>query len=160
LLIDCHMVADAAWQYWLEKLAASRKSSRVFLPVALDTTAYNVQSAISRINFLRPSGLPVPVGFTSTDIDKVARRLCKQLTESLCWLFLEGPQGRAPEATDVSASVASERERVAKISIFLSHAKRDGHKPARRIRDYIYSQTQLAAFFDENDIPKKAASCV
>jgi len=153
LLIDCHMVADAAWQYWLEKLAASRKSSRVFLPVALDTTAYNVQSAISRINFLRPSGLPVPVGFTSTDIDKVARRLCKQLTESLCWLFLEGPQGRAPEAADVSASVASERERVAKISIFLSHAKRDGHKPARRIRDYIYSQTQLAAFFDENDIP-------
>ena len=156
LLIDCNMVADASWQYWLERLAAPRKSARVFLPVALDSTAYNVPSAISRINFLRPSGLPPPVGLTSADIDKVSRSLCKQLTESLCWLFLGGPQGRAPAADarpDNSSSVASERERVAKISIFLSHAKRDGHQPARRIRDYIYSQTQLAAFFDENDIP-------
>jgi hypothetical protein len=40
-----------------------------------------------------------------------------------------------------------------KISIFLSHAKADGTIPAKRIRDYIYSQTQLAAFYDENDIP-------
>ena len=36
--------------------------------------------------------------------------------------------------------------------MFLSHAKRDGTGPARRLRDYIYSQTQLTAFFDENDI--------
>jgi TIR domain len=39
-----------------------------------------------------------------------------------------------------------------KITIFLSHAKQDGTVPARRLRDYIYSQTQLAAFYDENDI--------
>jgi hypothetical protein len=39
-----------------------------------------------------------------------------------------------------------------KVSVFLSHAKQDGTTPARRVRDYIYSQTQLAAFFDENDI--------
>ena len=39
------------------------------------------------------------------------------------------------------------------MKIFLSHAKADGTEPARRIRDYIYSQTQIAAFFDENDIP-------
>jgi len=38
------------------------------------------------------------------------------------------------------------------VSIFLSHAKQDGTVPARRVRDYIYSQTQLAAFYDENDI--------
>src|SRR4029077_9081942 len=54
---------------------------------------------------------------------------------------------------DADAATGPAHERVAKISIFLSHAKKDGHKPARRIRDYIYSQTQLAAFFDENDIP-------
>jgi hypothetical protein len=39
-----------------------------------------------------------------------------------------------------------------KVTIFLSHAKQDGTLPARRLRDYIYSQTQLAAFYDENDI--------
>jgi TIR domain len=39
-----------------------------------------------------------------------------------------------------------------KVNVFLSHAKQDGTVPARRLRDYIYSQTQLAAFFDENDI--------
>ncbi|MEJ0038952.1 MAG: hypothetical protein WDO68_23285 [Gammaproteobacteria bacterium] len=40
-----------------------------------------------------------------------------------------------------------------KIMLFLSHAKVDGTVPAKSIRDYIYSQTQLAAFYDENDIP-------
>jgi len=35
---------------------------------------------------------------------------------------------------------------------FPDHAKQDGTTPAQRIRDYIYSQTQLAAFYDENDI--------
>ncbi|MEI8345296.1 MAG: carbamoyltransferase HypF, partial [Candidatus Omnitrophota bacterium] len=47
--------------------------------------------------------------------------------------------------------------RTAKIKIFLSHAKSDGTTPARRIRDYIYSQTQLAAFYDENNIPLGSA---
>jgi hypothetical protein len=35
-----------------------------------------------------------------------------------------------------------------KVNVFLSHAKQDGTVSARRLRDYIYSQTQLAAFFD------------
>ena len=39
-----------------------------------------------------------------------------------------------------------------KVKVFLCHAKIDGTEPARRIRDYIYSQTQVAAFYDENDI--------
>jgi len=149
LLVDCNMVADASWQYWLTQLAAPRRSGlRLFLPVALDSSAYNVPRALGLINFLRPSGLPLPVGLTSSDIDKVARSLCKQLTESLCWRFLAEPEDKVP-----SAAAAPEGARSEKISIFLSHAKKDGQKPARRIRDYIYSQTQLAAFYDENDIP-------
>ena len=39
-----------------------------------------------------------------------------------------------------------------KVRIFLSHAKADGAEEARGLRDYIYQQTQLSAFFDENDI--------
>jgi hypothetical protein len=80
--------------------------------------------------------------------------LCKQLTESLCWLLLGRPEGTTPTATSLQGTSATPSEPFpAKISIFLSHAKKDGYKPARRIRDYIYAQTQLAAFFDENDIP-------
>jgi hypothetical protein len=144
LLVDFNMVADASWRYWLEQLSTARKPgpARLFLPVALDSTAFNIPSSIGRLNFLRPSGLPLPVNPTAAAIATVARSLCKQLTESLCRLLLGDLEGKA------DLGMAS-----AKIPIFLSHAKQDGHKPARRIRDYIYAQTQLAAFFDENDIP-------
>jgi hypothetical protein len=152
LLIDCNMVADASWRYWLEQLSATHKSgpTRVFLPVALDSTAFNIPSAIGRFNFLRPSGLPLPVNPTPAAVATVARSLCKQLTESLCRLLLGRLEGGKPDSADAPATVGLAPT---KIAIFLSHAKKDGNKPARRIRDYIYAQTQLAAFFDENDIP-------
>jgi TIR domain len=153
LLIDFNMVADASWRYWLEQLSlpSPHKSgpTRVFLPVALDLTSFNIPSSIGRLNFLRPSGLPLPVNPTPAAIATVARSLCKQLTESLCRLLL----GHLETRTEPADTAATSGMSPAKIAIFLSHAKKDGHKPARRIRDYIYAQTQLAAFFDENDIP-------
>jgi hypothetical protein len=39
------------------------------------------------------------------------------------------------------------------VKIFLSHAKADGTEPAKRIRDYIYSQTQIAAFLTRMTFP-------
>src|SRR5262249_41688738 len=56
-----------------------------------------------------------------------------------------------PKRMTAGGSQAS-LEHPPKVSIFLSHAKQDGTLPALRIRDYIYSQTQLAAFYDENHI--------
>lgn len=152
LLIDCNMVADASWRYWLEQLSTSTHKAgltRVFLPVALDFTAFNIPSSIGRLNFLRPSGLPLPVNPTPAATATVARSLCKQLTESLCQLLLGRLEGKAdPAQTPTTVSLSP-----TKVAVFLSHAKKDGNKPARRIRDYIYAHTQLAAFFDENDIP-------
>lgn len=149
LLIDSNMVADASWRYWLELLATAPASGpqRVFLPVALESAAFNMPHPIGRLNFLRPSGLQTLPNPTAATVAIVARSLCKQLTEALCWLLLGRPEG----ATGTTAGLPGTS--AAKISIFLSHAKKDGYKPARRIRDYIYAQTQLAAFFDENDIP-------
>jgi hypothetical protein len=77
----------------------------------------------------------------------VARSLLKQVTEAMCSLLLPR-SATAPAITTMSAA----RNPPPKISVFLSHAKQDGTVPARRLRDYIYSQTQLAAFYDENDI--------
>jgi hypothetical protein len=160
LLIDDHMVADAAWRYWLGELADTRATvplPRTFVPVALDSTAYNVPNPIRELNFLRPAGLPIEEGASdetrAAALAKVTRSLLKQLTETLCRHLLGtlppgNPAGLAQPATGAAAESMAP-----KISLFLSHAKVDGATPARRIRDYIYSQTQLAAFYDENDIP-------
>jgi len=154
LLIDANMVADAAWRYWIQRLRASGTSqkSHIFLPVALDTTAYNLNDGLRQLNFLRPvdSGGNVGNGrSTSQSQENMIRSLLKQITETLARLLWDG-------SFDFNQSDLSDWFRNAatpKVKIFLSHAKADGTSPARRIRDYIYSQTQIAAFFDENDIP-------
>ncbi len=155
LLIDDQMIADAAWRHWLVRLALERGTGvrRVFLPVALDSTAFNVPAPLRELNFLRPAGLPLPVAGAPVPpeaTETVVRSLLKQLTEALCRIMLRPGDAPAGNAVDGGAAVDAAQP---KITIFLSHAKADGTEPARRIRDYIYSQTQLAAFYDENDIP-------
>jgi TIR domain len=145
-LIDAHMVVDPAWREWLVRLGSPPSPNRVFMPVALDATAFNVPPPLREQNFLRPSGLPLPVDEEAAmpAFEAVARSLLKQLTEALCRFMLNG-QGEANGAAPAGDALP-------KLKIFLSHAKADGAAPARRLRDYIYSQTQLAAFYDENDI--------
>ena len=149
LLSDAHLIADPAWRYWINGLAETATSAkRVILPVALDGTAYNVPAALQSLNFLRPLGVPPQGGYEVWDADVLAtvtRSLLKQLTETLCDLLLNADEcSKPPSLPDPGRS---------KVKIFLSHAKADGTEPARRIRDYIYGQTQIAAFYDENDIP-------
>ena len=141
-LIDEHVVADPAWRYWLRDLAADR--SRVMMPVSLDPTAYNMPSPIREMNFIRPAGLPLAPD-NADGFRRVKRSLLKQVTEWMCRILL-------PRRRDAPTSDALMTEGLPKVSVFLSHAKADGTVPAKRIRDYIYSQTQLAAFYDENDI--------
>lgn len=150
-LLDAHLVADAAWRQWLTQLSTANSATRrVFMPVALDATAYNVPPPLCELNFIRPAGLPAAPLDSSVGaaIEPVARSLMKQLTEALCRFMLAG---RQPSGGQVVANNA-DAHALPKLKIFLSHAKADGTTPARRLRDYIYSQTQLAAFFDENDI--------
>lgn len=137
LLIDAHLIADPAWRHWISGLAAAAdQDKRVVLPVALDSTAYNVPPAMQALNFLRPAGLPpsaLASRWEAEQLETVSRSLLKQLTETLCDLLLQLDdfrRGAAPFETSRS-----------KVKIFLSHAKADGTEPARRIRDYIYSQT-------------------
>jgi len=153
-LIDENMVADLAWRRWLEELtrssaAARGTQTRDIRPVALDATAYNMPPALRQLNYLRPTGLPLPPGerMDGPAFEVVARSMLKQVTEALCRLLLPRP---APATA--AGVLSSARDPLPKVNVFLSHAKQDGTVPARRLRDYIYSQTQLAAFYDENDI--------
>jgi hypothetical protein len=150
-LVEENMVADFAWRHWLDRLALTAASvNRIIWPVALDATAYNMPASLKETNYLRPTGLPLPVAGNdqhANALEGVVRSLLKQVTEAMCRVVL--PRGTAdPAGRKSSASL----EPPPKVTIFLSHAKVDGVVPARRLRDYIYSQTQLAAFYDENDI--------
>ena len=156
ILIDEHMVADPTWRYWLAQLSQSPSSvERKLMPVALDSSAYNIASNIREKNFLRPAGLPLPSEPAKLEDAKqyVSRSLLRQITEAMCRLLL----GRRIADLVPPNPIDHKEGFTGKIKIFLSHAKSDGTAPARRLRDYIYSQTQLAAFYDENDIPFGAA---
>jgi hypothetical protein len=154
-LIDENMVADQAWRHWLGGLALAASPpegiptlQRVIMPVALDATAYNMPTPLQKLNYLRPTGLPLPATdqMSGRAFEEITRSLLKQITEAMCRVILPRRQIGSPDER------SSASEPLPKINVFLSHAKQDGTVPARRLRDYIYSQTQLAAFFDENDI--------
>lgn len=151
-LIEENMVADQAWRHWLGELAVTTSPSgtppslqRVIMPIALDATAFNMPAPLRELNYLRPTGLPLPAGDQTAGkaFEEVVRSLLKQITEAMCRVIL-------PRRTEEQSS--TKRDTLPKINVFLSHAKQDGTVPARRLRDYIYGQTQLAAFYDENDI--------
>ena len=149
-IVDENMVADFAWRHWLDQLVLQSASvSRVIWPVALDASAYNMPPSVKQMNYLRPTGLPLPEPDSDqykTSLEEVVRSLLKQITEAMCRVLL--PRTASGLARGSLLPVDS----LPKVTIFLSHAKLDGVVPARRLRDYIYSQTQLAAFYDENDI--------
>jgi hypothetical protein len=147
-LIDENMVSDFSWRHWLDLLAKSTSSeNRVVWPVSLDATAYNMPASIKELNYFRPTGLPLPADGKEREsrLELVTRSLLKQVTEAMCRVVL--PRTGSP-VSGPSGSI----DPLPKVSVFLSHAKIDGTTPARQIRDYIYGQTQLAAFYDENDI--------
>jgi TIR domain-containing protein len=150
-LIEENMVADQAWPHWLHELALASAApvQRVILPVALDATAYNMPAPLRKLNYLRPTGLPLPAADPTSGrgYEDVVRSLLKQITEAMCRAMLPRSQDEAQSAQTKTSS-----EPLPKVNVFLSHAKQDGTVPARRLRDYIYSQTQLTAFNDENDI--------
>jgi len=168
-LVDEHMVSDPTWRHWLSQLRTQGSSKRrAIIPVALDATAYNTPNELRELNFLRPAGLPLTnlndllVAYekhrlnqkTSLEehqqaetVDSLVRSLLKQLTETLTRLLLPRSKNEVIPSQLNAVDIAPP-----KVSIFLSHAKADGRVPAQRLRDYIYSQTQMAAFFDENDI--------
>ena len=150
-LIDCHMIADPAWRHWLQTLANEATSaSFLIVPIALDSTAFGAPTLIRQRNFLRPRVPAAPHHPSPEELELFERSLLKQLTEALCRYLLDA------EANDAERPKRLEHSPL-KLKVFLSHAKADGTAPARAVRDYIYAQTQLAAFYDENDIPFASA---
>lgn len=157
-LIDAHMVRDPAWHDYLMEIAtqcaaSARRSPegwgwRMF-PVSLDSTAFNLPEAVSRLNFIR-FGLktsPKPVDPKNTTVEENKARKAWEESESedvlkhLTEAFARDLNGRLfPEQ-------AQER-----FQIFISYARADSTEEAKALRNYIQGQTQCLVFFDENDI--------
>ncbi len=146
VLAEDHMVADPVWRNWLTQLThePNRQLRRIF-PVALTTNAYNLPGAVRQLNFLRTADIPPDATTPKARADALTPRLLKDLTEAFCRVVAEAEDGSDIDTDDNPMAGA-------KVKVFLSHAKADSVVEARLLRDYLYRETQLGAFFDENDI--------
>lgn len=147
-LVDAHMVRDPVWHDYLVDLAercdASTKGEQpgfrgVMFPVALDPTAFNLPSVVSRRNYIR-HGMESDGGAGNhRSPTEDAEETLKHLTEAL--------------ARDLDHQIFRHESRPnTRFRIFISYARADGSEIAKALRNYIQSQTQCLAFLDENDI--------
>jgi len=136
VLIDDEMVVDSKWNNYLVDLwneFKSRKDGmhRIY-PISISKNAFQLEE-ISSINYIRLH-----------EIDSEEKKLKKLLgnaTHEICRLLLSRP--RISTETELST---------APVSLFLSHAKKDGSELAKAIKNYIHQETPLKTFFDATDI--------
>ena len=140
-------MTDFAWRDWLVKLsnAAEADAMRTILyPVAFHPTAYKLPAEIRRLNFISPHGS----AGRGTKLEEstpttIQKSLLKRLTEAFARVLIRRDANKTLREADAEPP---------KVKIFISHAKADGTDQARSVRDYILQETQLSAFYDENDI--------
>ena len=156
-LIDDHMVADADWRTAIERLCeevsetngeARRLGPNQVFPVPIDDSAYRLRVILEHRGIL-PGGPPrpnsEPYAPTTADArlarsDRIRRRariLRRAVTEAVTRELRRKDMRRDPE----------------RMSVFVSHAKRDGTPIATAIRDGLADFGQLQAWFDANDLP-------
>ncbi|NEQ54578.1 MAG: toll/interleukin-1 receptor domain-containing protein [Leptolyngbya sp. SIO3F4] len=148
-LVDEHMVSNQTWQdYLLQFIDASKFSETACLicPVEIHKSAYQLPEKITRLNFLRINRANDPPDLSETELFEIQRqRLLSLLTQVCCRLLWRENSDSVPGV--INLDVAS-----SPIKVFISHAKSDGTDIAEVIREQIYQQGQLQAFFDESDI--------
>ena len=149
-LVDDRMVRDPAWHDYMGRLAAKCRAGEpgepvakkdggwVMLPVALDSTAFNLPPAVTRWNFIRhglgPRGAGGP---TPEQAAEEAGETLKHLTEAM--------------ARDLNRRLFPQQEET-RFKVFISYARADSTEIAKALRNYIQGETQCLAFLDENDI--------
>ncbi|WP_176520245.1 TIR domain-containing protein [Bacillus cereus] len=136
VLVDDEMVIDSKWDEFLGELrqeVEKRKDGkhRIY-PVSFSKHAFQVES-IRRINYIRLHEI--------NDEEKKLKRLLVSATHEISRLLLSHPR----IAGKVNLGTAP-------VSLFLSHAKKDGAQLAQSIKSFIHQETSLKTFFDATDI--------
>ncbi len=143
ILADEHMVRDRAWSTWVGELA-SQHDRVLTVPVALHQSAYRLPETLRRLNFLRVDTRDEPEVDAQAQTERRTPRLLRQLTEVI--------------ARELGVRVRPLQERSTgrsspPMTVFLSHAKRDGVKIAEALRSAIQDHNRMRAFFDDSDLP-------
>jgi hypothetical protein len=122
VLLDSAFIRGAGWLGLLDRLEASRGAGDVLLPVSLSPRALEIASPVLEHNLIR---------LDEVDVEVRLPALLNRVTHALCRL------------------VANTDEPV---TLFLSHAKRDGVAITGRVRDFLQGGAGLGNFFDAQDI--------
>lgn len=135
VLVEDEMVVDSEWNeflkdLWTENDGIDESNHRIY-PVSLSKNAFNIEY-INRINFIRLHEIPE---------EERIKKFIGCATHEISRLLMDQPRVSKDDGLSTSP-----------VSLFLSHAKRDGENLAKSIKDYIHDQTPLKTFFDANDI--------
>lgn len=138
VLVDNEMIADLAWCEYVRQLRQASQDpenhSRL-LPVALTEHARNLDPQVAEVQFIRLHEHPEE---SQTEL------ILNRITHECCRFMLNRPR---------LIDDGSRSEESPPVKVFLSHAKAGGLDLAQGVRDYIYRETHLHAFFDARDIP-------
>ncbi|HYH98958.1 TIR domain-containing protein [Hyalangium sp.] len=132
LLVDRRMGEDPRWRTYIESLLARLPTGHVLACVFTRVTP-ELGPAFGRLNSVRLLPDSVPEA-------EQPQRMLHEVSHALSRLLLHPPQlplGQLPPPA---------------ISLFVSHAKRDGLRFAEALRGYILSHTQGGVFFDTTHI--------
>jgi hypothetical protein len=132
LLVDRQMGVDPRWRPYIDRLLARLPKGHV-LPCLFTQVTAELGPAFRSLN-------SVFLQLAKISKAEQSRRLLHEVSHALSRLLLQPRQasrGALPPPP---------------ISLFVSHAKRDGVPFAKALRDFILTQTQGNAFFDVNRI--------
>lgn len=144
VLADENMVADPPWAAWVGALA-SHDQRVVTIPVALHQSAYRLPESLRRLNFVRVDSRDDAPADAKATCERRTPRLLRQLTEVIGRELAQ----RLKQIPDV----ALEGRSPPPMTVFLSHAKRDGVLVAEALRSAIQDHNRMRAFFDDTDLP-------
>lgn len=141
VLAESHLVADSVWAEYVQRIGADQSGNKTIVPVALHPSAYRLPDVLTQLNFLRVDERDDPRVDAPALHARRTPRLLRQLTEvtgrQLVGQVRNAPQHGSPHP----------------LTIFLSHAKRDGVHVAEALRSTIQNNGRVRAFFDDSDLP-------
>jgi hypothetical protein len=152
LLIDNEFFDSPDWENYVETEILGKikdsSDSRVY-PVALSENAYHIaETELSKLQFIQADKVE------NKDKSKELIRRWELIRTRLLHDFARLMYKIESVADCEEFEKEKDHDAVPKppVKIFISHAKADGLKFAKKLRNYINDETQLNTFFDANDI--------
>jgi hypothetical protein len=139
ILVDDNAVIE--WREYIDNInsqvEADTGDNRIF-PVSLTANFAKAGENIAKRNFIR-------LHTEKNSFDKRSKLLLSQLTHELCRMLLDKPRIAEKQNSTTKLSPAP-------VSLFISHAKRDGEQIAVKIKAYTDAHKAMETFFDRVDI--------